>query len=180
MEALERGNQILLLRKGGIREEGKEFRVLHPQFLLYPTYEHQREDLLKGSHHRDLRATLAQESDPEHIIFTHWAQVKDVIELLDEAAVSRLYPHHIWTDDYAQKRLRWKPRKPLALMLLRVYRLPDSQKVVYAPRYGGCKSWVELESKVSLKGLAPVMSDEAFHSAVSKIKDALALSLIQS
>ena len=43
VNALAEGAQILLLRKGGIHEEGKDFRVIHPEFLLYPTYEHQRE-----------------------------------------------------------------------------------------------------------------------------------------
>ena len=49
VQALAQGRQVLLLRKGGIHEEGKDFRVVHPEFLLYPTYEHQREDLLKCS-----------------------------------------------------------------------------------------------------------------------------------
>ena len=39
----------LLLRKGGIREEHREFRVEHPEFLLFPTFEHQRADLIKSS-----------------------------------------------------------------------------------------------------------------------------------
>ena len=41
-EALGRGEQVLLLRKGGISEEGREFRIEHPEFLLFPTFEHQR------------------------------------------------------------------------------------------------------------------------------------------
>ena len=36
VRALAQGQQILLLRKGGIHESGKDFRVIHPQFLLYP------------------------------------------------------------------------------------------------------------------------------------------------
>ena len=54
VDALAQGTQILLLRKGGIHEEGKDFRVIHPEFLLYPTYEHQREDLLKAERQPDL------------------------------------------------------------------------------------------------------------------------------
>ena len=50
VESLAEGQQILLLRKGGIHEEGKDFKVIHPEFLLYPTYEHQRKDLLKPQH----------------------------------------------------------------------------------------------------------------------------------
>ena len=180
VEALEQGRQILLLRKGGIREEGKEFKVLIPQFLLYPTYEHQREDLLKGSHRTDLHPSLTQGPDSEYIAFTHWTQVEEVIELSDEAAVGRLSPYHIWTDDYAQKRLHWKPRKPLSLMLLRVYRLWEPQKLAYLSEYGGCKSWVHLEREVPLGRLTPVMSDQSFRSAMSKIKDTLSLSRVQS
>ena len=45
IRAIDRGQQIVLLRKGGIRE--KEFKVEHENLFLYPTYEHQEEDLLK-------------------------------------------------------------------------------------------------------------------------------------
>ena len=50
VKALADGDQIMMLRKGGIHEESKDFRVVHPEFLLYPTYLHQKEDLLKDSH----------------------------------------------------------------------------------------------------------------------------------
>lgn len=36
--ALDQGEQVLLLRKGVIHEEGKEFRVVHPEFLIHPTH----------------------------------------------------------------------------------------------------------------------------------------------
>ena len=60
VQALAQGQQILLLRKGGIHESGKNFRVIHPDFLLYPTYEHQREDLLKEAHQSSLRRVLQE------------------------------------------------------------------------------------------------------------------------
>ena len=46
-QALARGEQVLLLRKGGIHEDSKDFRVIHREFLLYPTYEHQKRELLQ-------------------------------------------------------------------------------------------------------------------------------------
>lgn len=58
--ALAQGQQALLLRKGGIHESSKDFRVIHPEFLLHPTFEHQREDLLKEAHRPDLRYLLDQ------------------------------------------------------------------------------------------------------------------------
>ena len=48
-QALAEGQQILLLRKGGIHEDGKDFRVVHREFLLYPTFEHQKPELLQPS-----------------------------------------------------------------------------------------------------------------------------------
>ncbi len=55
VRALVKGKQILMLRKGGIHRDDKEFRVVHPEFLLYPTYEHQNIELLKEESHQDLR-----------------------------------------------------------------------------------------------------------------------------
>ena len=49
VDALASGEQILLMRKGGIHEESKDFRIIHDEFLLYPTYEHQRPCLLYTS-----------------------------------------------------------------------------------------------------------------------------------
>ena len=47
IRALGSGKQVLILRKGGIHKDDKEFRVVHPEFLLYPTYEHQNAELIK-------------------------------------------------------------------------------------------------------------------------------------
>jgi len=36
VDALEQGKTIMLLRKGGIHEQGGRFKVAHNQILLYP------------------------------------------------------------------------------------------------------------------------------------------------
>src|SRR5260221_2602209 len=59
VQALGDGAQIVLVRKGGIREEAREFRVEEQAFLLYPTYEHQRPDLLQPPYRARLDAVLA-------------------------------------------------------------------------------------------------------------------------
>ena len=173
VSSLEQGDQVLLLRKGGIREEGKDFRPIHPEFLLYPTYEHQRQDLLKDPYIAMLRASLTHKPARGSVIFTHWAKVEEVIELYDEQALGRLDPFHIWSQDYARKRLSWKPLRPLTLMILRVYRLSNPKVVDYQPAYGGCRSWVHLESEVSLGEVTPVLSQDAFSDVVTNIKRAL-------
>ena len=44
VDALGRGDQILILRKGGIAEGRDGFRVDHQNFLLFPTLYHQQRD----------------------------------------------------------------------------------------------------------------------------------------
>ncbi|MCE2462541.1 MAG: DUF1802 family protein [Dehalococcoidia bacterium] len=176
MKALDRGEQVMLLRKGGIREEGKDFRVIHPEFLLYPTFEHQKDELLQEKYHQDLQQVLSEAQGGDTITFSHWAGVEEVIELTEQDKLDNLSPYHIWSDDYAQKRLHWKPRSPLSVMLLRLYRLEEPQTVPYLPSYSGCKSWVELSEDVPLGHLTPVLAEDDFRSKVGEVKAALGLS----
>ncbi|MBM3925164.1 MAG: DUF1802 family protein [SAR202 cluster bacterium] len=180
VRALAQGKQVLLMRKGGIREEGREFKVQHHEFLLYPTYEHQRADLLQESYRLEYKPALEHLPNPSKIAFTHWARVEETLELWDEATLPLLQPFHIWTQDYAEKRLHWKPRKPLILMLLRVYSLGIPQSVDFKPHYDGCKSWVALDSQVSMGDPSPVLTDAQFHNGVLKVKDVLSLSSVKA
>jgi hypothetical protein len=174
VRALAAGQQIALVRKGGIREEGREFRVEEPRFLLYPTYEHQRADLLQAPYRADLDAVLATPPPTGTVRLDHWAEVTDVYQTLEAAAVEALAPHFIWTSTYAQERLRWQPKKPLYILLLRVYRLPETHELPVVPSYLGCKSWVELEQPVSLEGMVPVLDDAAYAARRAAIQTALA------
>ena len=175
VRALAQSQQILLLRKGGIHEESKDFRVIHPEFLLYPTFEHQREDLLREEYQPDLRAVLAEPRREDQITFSHWAKVEELIEISGQDQVDDLSPHYIWTKEYAESRLRWKAMLPLAIMLLRVYELESPVTVPFLPEYRGCTSWVDVLDEVPLGRLQPVLSDEEFRRRVEEIKGSLGL-----
>ena len=170
---LDSGASIVLIRKGGIREPGRAFRVREESFLFYPSYEHQREELLRPEFHGDLAATLAEAPPAETVTFRHWARVHQVLEVMDPSDLELLSPHHIWSSAYAQKRLHWKPRQALAVMLVRVYRLDRAHTLPVLPRYVGCTSWVDLEQEVPLGRLEPVLSNEAFLEKATAVKGAL-------
>ena len=174
-EAIGNGDQILLLRKGGIHEDGKDFRVIHREFLLYQTYEHQKSDLLRPEHQPALEALLEHPRDDGKITFRHFAKAEEVLEVEDQGKVDDLAPHYIWTTDYAQSRLRWKPMLPLSVMLLRAYRLETPVTVPWIPEYSGCTSWVEVLTDVPLGRLEPVLSDTEFRRQVDEIKGSLGL-----
>ena len=56
VRGLAEGEQLITLRKGGIREEQKHFGLEHERFFLYPTFDHQRTDLVRESHRPELQS----------------------------------------------------------------------------------------------------------------------------
>ena len=173
VKALAQGKQILILRKGGIHKDDKEFRVVHPEFLLYPTYEHQKAELLKEESHQDLALTLEEDDTPGIVTMGNWCQVTDRFEIGDQETLNRISPYHIWTDDYASKRLHWRPKQPLTIALLRVYDLQQPQAMPILDEYNGCKSWVDLGQDVPLGYMKPVLSDEAYEEKANVFRQAL-------
>src|SRR5947199_10702463 len=95
VEAIARGEQVVLVRKGGIREEAREFRIEHERFLLYPTYEHQREDLLQVPFRPELAAAPAGWSGPETVTLTTWAAVAGRFAVTEQEAVAWLAPYYV-------------------------------------------------------------------------------------
>ena len=84
------------------------------------------------------------------------------------ARVDALSPFHVWTTDYAEKRLCWKRRHPLHVLLLRTYRIPRPVTVRVREDYGGCRSWLEITRDLPFEG-TPVLSDEEFERASEEI-----------
>ena len=178
VDALARGEQILLLRKGGIHETGKDFRVIHREFLLYPTYEHQRADLLKPARQPALAQLLADRPQTDTITFDHWARAEEIIEVSAAERVAALAPHHIWTDAYAQARLHWKPMLPLSILLLRVYKLARPATVPWLKEYGGCTSWVDIIPRIDLGNMQPALTDAEFARSAAAVKGSLGLAAV--
>ena len=173
VDAMSQGVQVLLLRKGGIHEDGKDFRVIHREFLLYPTYLHQKEELLQPAYQPALKNLLDQPQDDTHITFSHFARADEVLEISEQEKVDDLEPHYIWTTAYAQSRLHWKPMMPLSLLLLRVYELENPVTVPYLPEYGGCTSWIEVLTNVQLGNMKPVLDDAEYQRRIDDIKGSL-------
>lgn len=177
IKALREGKQILVLRKGGIVEETRDFQVESHHFYLYPTYEHQKRELLKEAEQHAVDETLAGWSpDAAEVELTAYADVAEDIEVLDQEQLDRLSGFHIWTDTFAEERLKWKRKNPLHVLLLRVYRLEEPVSVPIRPDYLGCKSWVEIADPMPDVKKTPVLTDEEFARQCDCLKSALAAS----
>jgi hypothetical protein len=183
IDALTQGKTILLLRKGGIREDGGRFTVADQQVWLYPTYEHQQPELLKPPYAQQVQP-VPSGWHPETVVLKAWAEMTHVFQISHEATVQALLPFHIWNEQFVSDRLRWKPNQPLYGLLLRVHALNVAQTIPYDSAYGGCKSWIELavQSRSTAPALSdaltnavlsnsdPVLSDDAYAECVSQIQ----------
>lgn len=175
VQALAEGQQIIVMRKGGIIEETRDFQLISHSFYLMPAYEHQKKQLLKEGYADELDKTLeGWSADMETIKVESYAEVVEDIEVTDQETLDRLRDFHIWTDTFAEERLRWKKTKPLHILILRVYRLEEPLEIPMRPAYNGCKSWVRLEDEMGVPGLIPVLNEDVFQAQVEQIKRALA------
>lgn len=172
VDALVQGQMILLLRKGGIREVGKQFQVPYRQVWLYPTYEHQKPHLLKPNWSKQVVSV-----DPgwhlTQVPLLAWAEISHVwtVDTLD--AVNTLLQFHIWNEQFVAERFRWKPKLPLHLLLLRVHCLTSSIYINWQPAYGGCRSWLTLETALETTPSVPVLNEQTFAQRVQHIQDQL-------
>ena len=170
VRALERGDTALVVRKGGIRE--KVFAVKDTRFLLLPGYEHQRAELLKPEY-RELLREIPDLTDDGPLRFTSFAEVRGAYEISEPESLAAIDPHHMWTPEYAESRFRWRPKKPLTVLVLRTYLLPEPVELPYSEAYAGCKSWIELEQRVATAGARPALEDEPFERLVAPALAAL-------
>jgi hypothetical protein len=173
VNALEQGKTIVLLRKGGIREQGGHFNVADKQVLLYPTFEHQRPDLLKSDFASQVK-TVESGWHPETIRIGSWAEITDNFLVAWEPAIAALFPYHIWNDKFISDRLNWKPNQPICILLLRVYRLAEVAEIPYISEYGGCRSWLDFATPISIEGSKPVLSDREYITRSNEIRKIIA------
>jgi hypothetical protein len=161
-QALAEGRQTLLIRKGGIREEGGAFRINDPEFWLMPTFEHQNADLLQAEWLPDLAAIQATPREPGQVTLSSYAIVDTIAVARDDEQVNALAQEHIWNPTYVKMRFNFNPYDPLYLVLLRVYRLPEPITIPMLGEYEGCKSWVTLAQPLSTDTAVPALPDAEF------------------
>lgn len=174
IQALEHGRQIMVMRKGGIVEETKHFELKSPAFYLYPTYEHQRKELIKSSDQSYVEESLAEwVPEASTVRITSYAEVTQDLEIRDQGMLDRLLEYHMWTADFAESRLKWKKKDPLHVLILRVYRLQEPMEIPVLPEYNGCRSWISIPNGLVPREMTPVLNVADFAEQVQKINETL-------
>jgi hypothetical protein len=175
VDALGRGEQILILRKGGLREGHGGFKAEHSRFLLFPTLFHQqRESVVSSAQLRfDEMASSFPPKDCVRVEF--FCELAEGRQLDSLAATERLRGQHIWREEITAQRFDWGNEKHLLALAMRVFRLPEGIEIPMLEHYRGCKSWITLAQDIPLDGAIPVLSDAGFAQKLAEFREALEL-----
>lgn len=169
--ALAEGRQALILRKGGIAEEGGVFRPDHSRFWLFPTYLHQRPEGLKPAV-ADWLPQVERDRPPADVLrLKYYVEVPAAFRVHRLDQILELDAYHVWSE--ATVRQRFAYREPgLYVLPARVYAVPEPIDVTNLPEYEGCKTWVDLGTEIAAAG-TPVLSDRAFADVLEAIDRAI-------
>lgn len=149
--ALGRGEQIVLIRKGGIADPS--FGVETERFYLYPTYFHQGESEARRS-----------------VTVTHWCEVVRTWSVRDEESLARLAPAVVLPFDTLQARYRFRPDQALYVIAVRTYALAEAAEVRFRDEYGGCRSWVSVDEEIPIDGSMPVLQEVELQARIDALR----------
>lgn len=168
LKALEKGDQTVILRKGGILEIASGFKVEAKKFLLFPTFEHQEFHHIKPEFHKYLEQVKSKQPKEGFNEITSYAEVLDESDVSSDEKINALSRFHIWSDSYIKERKNWKPEKPFKVVFLRVFKTPQKE-IPLKTEYQGCKSWININDQVP--DGESVLSDEKINSKLKEFKE---------
>ena len=183
-DALGRGTQSIIIRKGGIAEGRAGFRFEHPEFFLFPTLFHEQIAKLKLPPETALPELRADGQHEVRLrVRVEWTQ-----DVCDLATMQRLVPFHIWRDSEIEKRFHYdlpaaqrealrtgaESGKPgVSVAFVRVEKLSEPFVFPDSPKFGGCRSWIQLPELPEEITSFPVVDDSMHRAREMEIRAAL-------
>jgi hypothetical protein len=167
---LAEGRQIVILRKGGIADASRGFRVEHREFFLFPTLFHQRESELVPEARDELAASAF---DPAAVPIETYAAVEDSIWVAELDRLRGLEGKHCLTWEAVESRFWYRGVPGLWALAIRAYRLGHPISLKNTPAYEGCRSWVHLEEELPVEHAGPVVATAEFRSRLQGIQSLL-------
>lgn len=159
VEALGAGEQLLILRKGGISENRGGFDAAHAsRFWLFPTQFHAQSEKTKPAASRFFTSLPADGT----VTLRYFAEITRHAFLSDWPAVAALDPHHLWTESAVREKFEWDQPPGLHAFVVRVHRLHTPVTLALTPDMAGCKSWIDLPCDFTTYPSAPVLDAPAF------------------
>jgi hypothetical protein len=153
--ALGRGEQIILIRKGGIADAA--FGLEANRFYLFPTNFHE-----SGG------------QAPPPVLITHWCEVVRTWQVRDLETLLRLEPLVHFDRATLEQRYRFRPDQAIYVIAVRTFQLREPAKVEMNDDYGGCRSWVSVAEGIDIDGSRPVLADSELQARIETVDALLA------
>jgi hypothetical protein len=170
-DALARGRQSIILRKGGIREGAGPgaFVPEHDAFWLYPTAVHQAQQGLRLTGEAPDPAFHGPDSS---IPIGLLARVELLGRVRDEASLPALEDFHVLTPETVRGRFHY--RSPgLWILGTRIWRRVPPFPIAATPEHAGCKTWVTLDDALPTSDLQAVLDDPEWADRLSRLRTIL-------
>ena len=162
-QALGRGEQTILLRKGGIAEGREGFGFRQSEFFLFPTFFHEQVVKVRMP---EARIPAAFEGEIE---IRYFAKLEAQKEITSWPMATALAPLHILEESVVRERFDYNGAG-LHVALVRVFWLKPTWRLEDKPAYGGCRSWVNLPECPAATQFEPVLSDEQHTNVADRFK----------
>src|SRR5438046_990246 len=154
IDALGRGEQIILIRKGGIADP--KFGVEAERFYLYPTFFHNAEGQV-----------------PASVDITHWAEAVRTWRVRNLALLDRLEPLTVMDRANLEERYRFRPDQALHVIAVCAWKLGRAVTVPQKEEYLGCRSWVSLDEEIDIEGSIRALDEETLNREIERVDGVL-------
>jgi hypothetical protein len=151
-----RGEQVVLIRKGGIADPA--FGLESREFYFYPTFFHQGETEARPS-----------------VTITHWAEAVRTWRIADLDLLGRLEPLVAVPRQTLEARYRFRPDQALHIIGVRVWKLGAPVEVKFVDEYAGCRSWISVDEEIDTAGSTPVLSGDELQRRLDAVDALLAV-----
>ena len=152
-DALGRGEQSVIVRKGGIAEGRAGFSFREREFFLFPTFFH--EQLEKT---RLVDAVVPKQTEGE-IAIQYFVQIERTRMVTLWAGALALESFHVLREEVIRDRFDYDDAPGLHVAFARVFRLEPAWIIADSKAYGGCRSWVSLPDAERSLIKVPACSD---------------------
>lgn len=155
--ALGRGEQIILIRKGGIADPN--FGLEATRFYLFPTNFHD-----------------GGGPPPPSVPITHWCEALRTWEIRDLDTLLRLEPLTVFDRKTLETRYRFRPDQAIHVIAVRAFALHEAASVPMTEAYAGCRSWVSLDEEIDIDGSRAVLADAELQKKIDGVAASLSWS----
>jgi hypothetical protein len=151
-DALGRGEQNIILRKGGLAEGRQGFSFKHREFFLFPTWFHEQLAKVRGT-----------EAEPppsgDAITIKYFAKLEQAQVISSRETAAALAPLHILQPEVVHERFDYDEAPGLHVGFVRVFRVVPGWTFPNEKKYAGCRSWVQLPAVPANLILEAVLND---------------------